>query len=320
MIRSNALFGHSAKNLLSVSLNDLSSPVDTLGPLVATSSLFSSSSSGNDTASASSDRFDLRNLRIKPIYPSSFSSFVDHDDLSIEAYASSLRYYMGMQRKGILDPLPLADSYASHLEGALAAPFPLACETPLPADFREALSWINSTSLKQIKEFWESQISQLRGLTLNPHCSSESWYNMRPDFFRAAPSSLNIALLAQLANFTGMGGSRWLGNYIKGFPITGTICQSGVFPLTLKPDNPHPLDAQTLLEDSIGRFKARSNRRPPHSQILWKEALAQVESGWLEKPRSLNSSGRFEDSPALPLVNAFRFAVVQGKRSEPVTT
>ena len=221
---------------------------------------------------------------------------------------------MGMQRKGILDPLPLADSYASHLKGALRSPFPLACEAPLPADFREALSWINTTSLPNIKAFWESQMSQLRGLALNPHCSSESWYKMRPTFFKSAPSSLNIALLAQLANFTGMGGARWLENYIKGFPITGTICQSGVFPLTLKPDNPDPLDIQTLLEDSIGRFKSRSSRRPPHSQILWKEALAQVESGWLEQPRPLDSSGRFEDSPALPLVNAFRFAVVQGEK------
>ena len=221
---------------------------------------------------------------------------------------------MGAQRKGVIDPLPLAKSYSAHLEGALNSPFPMAMDSPLPTDFKEALSWINSTPLDEIKSFWHSQLSALRSLALNPHCSSDSWYDMRPDFFKSAPRSLNIALLAQLASFSGLGGSKWLESYIKGFPITGIIRQSGVFPLTLKPDNPEPLDTSELLEGSIERFKARSKRRPPHSQTLWKEALAQVNAGWLDPPRLLDSSGRFEDSPSTPLVNAFRFAVIQGEK------
>ena len=143
---------------------------------------------------------------------------------------------------------------------------------------------------------------------------------MRPPFFRSAPSSLNISLLSQLSELCGLGGSRWLGNYIKGFPITGAICQSGVFPLTLKPDNPHPINTADLLEGAIDRFKTRSARRPPHSQILWEEALTQVSSGWLDSPRLLNSSGRFGDSPSIPIVNAFRFAVIQGGKSGLATT
>ena len=61
--------------------------------------------------------------------PSMHTHYVD--DLIIEAYSSSQRSFMGAQRKGISDPLPSANSYATHLAGALAAPFPLSVESPL---------------------------------------------------------------------------------------------------------------------------------------------------------------------------------------------
>lgn len=143
---------------------------------------------------------------------------------------------------------------------------------------------------------------------------------MRPDFSKSAPRSINIALIAQLVSFCGLGGPKWLEGYIRGFPITGVVRQSGVFPLTLKPDIPEPLEISELLEGSIGRFKARSKRRPPHSQISWREALAQANSGWLGPPLLLDSSGRFADSPSTPIVNSCRSAVIQGEKYDRVTT
>ena len=191
----------------------------------------------------------------------------------------------------------------------------MALESPLPADFEAASDWIINTPLLEVHNFWSSHLVSLRSLALNPHCSSDHWYNLRPDFFRLAPSSLNIALVAQLSEFCGLGGSRWLSNYIRGFLIAGTICQSGVSPLTLKPDNHNPLNQSSLLEDSAGRFKTRANRRPPHSQILRTDALARTSAGWLDRPRLLGKSGRFADSPSLPIANAFRFAVAQGEKA-----
>ena len=52
------------------------------------------------------------------------------DDLPIEAYTAAQRTYMGAQRKGVRDALPKAQSYETHLKGALALPFPMALETP----------------------------------------------------------------------------------------------------------------------------------------------------------------------------------------------
>ena len=258
---------------------------------------------------ASLSDIKLKLFKIAPYDACTFS-----DDLTIEPYISSYRSYMGSQRKGVLDPLPEADSYSSHLSGALELPFPLSVETPLPSDFRRALSWISSAPSSEISLFWSSQLSTLRTLSMDPLCSSENWYSLRPPAFARSPSSLNVALVAQLANFCNMGGAGWLEGYIRGFPISGSICQSGVFPLTLKPDNPHPIPRSSLFNGAVDRFRARSVRRPPHSHTLWKEALEQVASGWLEPPRLLNSSGRFADSPDTPIVNAFRFAVIQGEK------
>ena len=80
------------------------------------------------------------------------------------------------------------------------------------------------------------------------------------------------------------------------------------------PDNPNPLTRGSLFDPSIERFKARSARSPECADILWKEALAQVELGWMDQPRPLNSSGRFADEPSLPINNASRFVVVQGEK------
>ena len=149
-----------------------------------------------------------------------------------------------------MTPIPSADSYSSHLPDALASPFPLATDVPLPNDFSNALSWISSSSEDRIRSFWADQLSALKTLASNPLCSSSSWYSLRPPSFAHAPSSLNVALVAQLSSFCDMGGAGWLEGYVKGFPISGSICQSGVFPVSLEPDNPHPLSRSSLFEGS----------------------------------------------------------------------
>ena len=221
---------------------------------------------------------------------------------------------MGNQRKGVRDPFPRASSHLDHLDRALSEPFPMATEIPLPDDVRTALAFVKRTPDSSLKLFWKSQLEALDTLSKDPLCSSEDWYAQRTPDFAQAPNSLRIGLIAQLADFTGIGAAGWLSQYVFGFPITGTIAQSKTFPLSEKPDNPNPLARDSLFVGAIERFKTRSRRSPPHALTLWKEALTQVGEGWLLAPRQLNSSGRFCDQPELQLNNAFRFAVVQGQK------
>ena len=105
-----------------------------------------------------------------------------------------------------------------------------------------------------------------------------------------------------------------MANYVFGSPITGAISQSQTFPLSDKPDNPNPLTMESMMGSSVEMFRDRAARSPQCADVLWKEAVAQVELGRLDKPIPLNSSRRFRNQPSLSLNNAFRFAVIQGEK------
>ena len=257
---------------------------------------------------------NLNGLIPKPLTPPSSQTSWNPDDVKIEHYQASPLTYMGAQRKGVRDPFPQSSSHKDHFERTLAEPFPMALDTPLPKDVSEAIAFLKRRKDESLVTFWDSQITALTKLVNDPHCSSAQWYDQRPAELANAPKSLQVGCIAQLAKFTGIGAFHWLANYSFGFPITGNISQSLTFPMTAKPDNPHPITRESLFDSAIERFKSRAVRSPQKADVLWKEATAQVELGWLDPPRPLNSSGRFADQPDLPINNAFRFAVVQGEK------
>ena len=256
----------------------------------------------------------MSSLKPTALVPPSSSPKGQTDDVAIQHYIPPPLSFMSAQRKGVRDPCSTAKSYQDHLAQALEQPFPMAADCPLPDDIREAIKFTSRSSNRTLTNFWDAQLSALSTLVEHPECSSEPWYALRPKELSAAPKELNIALLAQLASFTGIGALNWLSGYIYGFPITGTISQSKTFPLTQKPDNPKPLSLTELWEGAADRFRLRSKRPPKMADTLWTEALQQVDMGWLDQPRLLNADGRFADAPDQPVVNAFRFPVIQGEK------
>ena len=236
------------------------------------------------------------------------------DDVKLDHYQSPPLIFMGSQRRGVRDPIPTASSYESHLKKALSLPFPLSSQCPLPRDVEKAFEFLKRLDREGIERFWSDQMDRLRKISAHPYCSSANWYSARPSFLASAPTDLNVALLAQLADHYGIGAHNWLSQYVSGFPITGTICQAKTFPLTDTPDNPFPVSWTSLIADAPAKFRARATRKPPHADTIWSEAMEQVGRGWLAPPRALDKDGRFADAPNFPLVNAFRFAVVQNEK------
>ena len=98
--------------------------------------------------------------------------------------------------------------------------------------------------------------------------------------------------MAQLSNYFGMGGTGWLEGYIGFFPISGAILQSGVFPLTLSPRNPNPIDRPSLF---LGILRALNI-------ALIGVVIIHLRPGWIDPPRLLGKSGRFVDDPSLSLL------------------
>ena len=208
-----------------------------------------------------------------------------NDDLVIEHYQPAPRSFSGTQRKGIVEPFCEADSYDAHILAALNATFPMSDPTPLPIDLRNALYFNRDNSMGKIAEFRSSQLKKLRVIADECRDETEERFQFAPDPIKSSQGKPHIALLAHLARFTRMRGTNWLMQFATGFPITGRLSQSGVFPIVNAPTQ-EILHPDQLFETKAARFKARAPRANSRSsQTLWGEALEQVQKGRLYPPQ-----------------------------------
>ena len=113
----------------------------------------------------------------------------------------------------------------------------------------------------------------------------------------------------------GIGGDKWICQFIYGFPTVGSFSQEGV--------PPHPTNIGTqpqFLPSGNHLFSAPNSARASgflRDRELWGEALPQVKSGWLSDPLPFSDGG---DCPFFSLGAtdaAFRFGVAQWKKLRP---
>ena len=269
---------------------------------------------GSLPTQTSATEFDLSGLAFGPLPLPSTDYSVYNDDLITEHYSPSPYSYSGAQRKGISEPFPSVASYEAHVAAALGAPFPLHEPTPLPRDLSLALLFNRDNDIATVREFRNRQLTTLRTLAQESLTTTERMYAFTPAEIRPATGLVNIALLAHLLDFTGMGGTRWILQFIVGFPLTGRLHQSRAFPLDT--DSPELFaNPELLLPPNASRFRARSIRPcSRHAETLWAEAMSQVHEGWLNPPEVLDSDGNFLGHSGERCINAFRFGVQQSDK------
>ena len=95
-----------------------------------------------------------------------------------------------------------------------------------------------------------------------------------------------------------------------GFPIVGEVEQTGVYP---RDDSKRPPpEVSEIWNGNSQRFQTRSlHSGAINAQMLWDEAMTQVNKGWLDNPVPLGPCGKtpLPDMPAAAI--AFRFGVDQ---------
>ena len=253
--------------------------------------------------------FDLTNFMIGPLTLPGGSLEEVNDDLIIEHYRPAPRSYSGSQRRGISEPFPTATSYEEHIEGALNATFPLHEPAPLPKGLELALEFNRVNDLGEIRQYRQHQMEILRSIAEETKSSTLKMYKKTPESIRSATGRVRIAMIAHLVKFTRMNGSKWVGQFVTGFPITGCLQQAHTFPL----DEGIPttfVDPVKLFTTNTARFRARAPRDiSPKAGQLWGEAMEQVNSGWLAPPEPLDDAGNFLDRPKERINTAFRFGV-----------
>ena len=113
---------------------------------------------------------------------------------------------------------------------------------------------------------------------------------------RSAPTGIKAVATQHLMTQLGLGGSKWMRQFIYGFDVMGAFSHDGVFPpsgKTLKPCPP-----ERAFEGSADIFGARAKASGwAHIDTLWSEAMDLVSKGWLSAPERIhlaNGGPRYE--------------------------
>ena len=145
----------------------------------------------------------------------------------------------------------------------------------------------------------------------------EVWNSFTLPSLRLVAGSIRTVALSFLMDSLGIGGSRWIRQFIYGFDLVGSFSQTSVFPGDFKASPPHFPDIFGC--DRAPRLCSRARASPfPHSRHLRGEAMAHVACGWPADPLPFDAGGNllWSDFEAVNVVFDFRrFADAKSGRS-----
>ena len=237
-----------------------------------------------------------------------------NDSLFIPHYEPNAHTFSGKQRRGIVQTIDSATSYNEHIGFAERMQSPLSIDTPIPSDLGEVIDLIANNEANLITGFWESQLADFEVLSGKTRLVSDEWYKQTHPKIAPATGHINAALLAFLIQALEIGDQRWPSQFIHGFPLTGYICQSGVFPLQQEP-LAELADPSALFLAASKRFLQRSKAsHTPHRQYMWDETIKEQRKGWFNPPRKLNASGLLLGNLREPINPTFRFPIQQADK------
>ena len=179
-----------------------------------------------------------------------------NDDVCLETYEPATLSFADKQRKGIHEAFDGCSSMKDHIRRAASQPFPLASETPIPEETRTAAKFVAENDPHLVADFWGSQLTSLQKLVESAASDQTKWNKCIDPAISPAAGKINTLALRHLADFCGLGASKWMGQFAVGFPITGDLSQAKVFPR--KAPKERLLPKKRLFESAEARFRERA--------------------------------------------------------------
>ena len=233
-----------------------------------------------------------------------------NDDLLLSSFRPSKLVWSGEQRRGIMMHISDAASIEDRVFKAIDQDFFLPKDIPLPGEIADALTFTMNTPLEIQVDFWREQLDRVQVLVDKAEEQQAFWYSQTPVTISHATGKFKFLAFTTLMDQYGLGGRNWMRQFVWGFPITGDLSQSGVYPKD--PQAVPAPDTATIWADAESRFRSRAAGSGRLNEgTLWNESMEQVKKGWLSDPLPLGEDGQ---SPALglgPINAAFRFGVSQ---------
>ena len=223
---------------------------------------------------------------------------------------------MGWPQKKGDTPSFTAESYLDHIAQAVKQDSPLSAPIPLHPEVISSADWISTTNPEKALAFWHEQRLSLCRLAEEAAPTQARWFDSMPLELRGAQSRFCSVAFRQILNHFGLGGGRWVTQFIFGFPTVGSFSQEGVFPLSDKHHAPalsRPSGAPQL-NDSGAALRLRVTG-------FLRSSGAMPWNRW--PPFGLSNPSPFPTRVIPPFFSlgatnaAFRFAVVQGSKLRP---
>ena len=232
-----------------------------------------------------------------------------NNDLELASFIPSRYTWAGEQRKGTICHITDSKDPVGHTKKAMGLEFAIEKEAPLPSEVKASLEFIQNVTYEEATEFWTAQLSKVRGIVAAA-ATQMKWEAASPCAATRRPRSVRAVALLHLMKCFGLGGDRWMRQFVFGFPIIGEIEQTGVFPRDAAKRPPPPIGE--IWSGNSTRFQTRARASGAlNASVLWTEAMAQVDKGWLGPPLPIDQTGNVANWTKGKTVIAFRFGVDQ---------
>ena len=187
------------------------------------------------------------------------------------------------QRLGIREYFGGCLDISDHARRALQGRFPLAQETPLPRELKRAADFVIDSDPRVVAAFRSALASGLAG-------HQRQWGSSILPAIQPAAGKIRPLPLRHLADQCGLGGSRRLGKFSVGFPITGELSQNRFF--SAASPSGVTIEQGKMFGTDAARFSERSaTSGMKTADQLRGEAIGKVEKGWLRPPATLGAAG-----------------------------
>ena len=192
-----------------------------------------------------------------------------------------------MQKRGLAHTIEGGLFPEERIASALALDSPPPNNAKLPADVKQAISFVSSSSAEGVRSFWENARKKLKERGAEPEGERRGELLRVDPQCRPFVSKIHPPLFRETMLEVGTGALECVDQFLAGFPTTGSAPEEGAY--STKGDSPPPVSRSEILEGAPERCRARlSSRLPPFDSRLWKEALPQKEKGWLEGPSAIS--------------------------------
>ena len=109
-----------------------------------------------------------------------------NDDVHLEAYKPDALYFADKQRMGVHEAFDGCYSTNEHVERAVAQPFPLASEIPIPRETMKAARFVAENGPPLIADFWGAQLNAPETLVQSDAPSHARWNGLIDPSIRPA--------------------------------------------------------------------------------------------------------------------------------------